>query len=70
MIITVAITTVVWLAVTFMTKPESDATLVRLLQAYGPIRYRLEANRSDGARSSPQAGWNVQLYSIGYVGVF
>jgi Na+/proline symporter len=38
MIITVAITTVVWLAVTFLTRPESDATLVSFYRRTRPSR--------------------------------
>ena len=36
MIITVAITTVVWLAVTFLTKPESTETLVSFYRRTAP----------------------------------
>jgi solute:Na+ symporter, SSS family len=38
MIITVAVTTVVWLAVTFLTAPESDATLVAFYRRTRPSR--------------------------------
>jgi Na+/proline symporter len=38
MIITVAVTTVVWLAVTFLTAPESDATLVSFYRRTRPSR--------------------------------
>jgi len=38
MIITVAITTAVWLAVTFLTRPESDATLVAFYRRTRPSR--------------------------------
>jgi SSS family solute:Na+ symporter len=38
MIITVAVTTVVWLAVTFLTAPESDETLVSFYRRTRPSR--------------------------------
>jgi Na+/proline symporter len=38
MLITVAVTTVVWLAVTFLTKPEPDATLVAFYRRTRPSR--------------------------------
>src|SRR2546426_6804891 len=37
-LITVAVTTVVWLAVTFLTRPESDATLVAFYRRTRPSR--------------------------------
>ncbi len=53
LLITVAVTTVVWLVVTFVTKPESEATLTRFYErvrpspgGWGPIA-RLVPGRSD-----------------------
>ena len=46
-LITVAITTVVWLAVTFLTAPETDATLRRVLSARAAIGPGMEAGSRD-----------------------
>src|SRR5207302_1215176 len=52
-LITVAVTTVVWLAVTFLTRPESEATLVAFYRrtrpsrmGWGPVAARAPTTRS------------------------
>jgi hypothetical protein len=39
LLVTVPITTAVWIAVTFLTKPEPDATLVRFYERVRPSRF-------------------------------
>jgi len=55
MIITVSVTTVVWLAVTFATQPESEETLVKFYKRARPGIAGLETDRA--SRSRNQARW-------------
>ena len=50
MIVTVSITTVVWLAVTFLTRPESKDTLVAFYRRTHPIEGRLASHRKTRSR--------------------
>ena len=54
MLITVAITTVVWLAVTFLTKPESTRNSGQLLSPHRALLDRLETHCALCARRSPR----------------
>ena len=47
-LITVAITTVVWLATTFLTSPETNATLIGFYRRVQAIGFRLEPDRASG----------------------
>ena len=57
MIITVAVTTVVWLSVTFLTKPETEETLVKFYVRATPARvgWRRVAAINGGSSTSQQA---------------
>ena len=50
MIITVAITTVVWLAATFLTKPEPEDTLVAFYRPHQAVDIRLGTDRQTETR--------------------
>lgn len=62
MIITVAVTTVVWLTVTFLTKPESDQTLLKFYTRTRPgvTGWRRIARLAPDVRSSNN-GWYSAL---------
>ena len=66
MLITVLVTTVVWLAVTLLTPPESDATLEPVLPAGPARRPRLAAGvRAAGLRGRPDSGRGAVLGELG-----
>ena len=60
-LITVAVTTVVWLTVTFVTAPESDATLVRFYRRVRPSvsGWNRIARLAPEVRASSDLGWNL-----------
>jgi Na+/proline symporter len=60
-LITVAVTTVVWLAVTFITAPENDATLVRFYRRVRPsvFGWSRVARLAPDVRVSGDLGWNL-----------
>ena len=60
-LITVAVTTVVWLAVTFVTAPESDATLIGFYRRVRPsvAGWNRIARLAPEVRASSDLGWNL-----------
>jgi len=60
MIITVGITTGVWLAVTFLTAPEPNATLVAFLPAHAALARRWDGGRGARARRHGGERWSLQ----------
>jgi solute:Na+ symporter, SSS family len=60
-LITVAVTTVVWLVVTFVTAPESDATLVGFYRRVRPSvsGWNRIAGLAPEVRASSDLGWNL-----------
>jgi SSS family solute:Na+ symporter len=66
MLITVLVTTVVWLAVTFATAPESDATLERFYRQVRPggPGWKSVSTRL-GLRRRPDSGWRPVLGQLG-----
>jgi SSS family solute:Na+ symporter len=60
-LITVAVTTVVWLVVTFVTAPESDATLVGFYRRVRPsvAGWNRIARLAPEVRASGDLGWNL-----------
>jgi SSS family solute:Na+ symporter len=72
MIITVAVTTVVWLAVTFLTAPESDDTLVSFYRRTRPSRagWRPVAARAPDVRPSTDGLANLIDWIAGCVLIY
>ena len=72
MIITVAITTVVWLAVTFLTAPESKETLVAFYRRTRPALagWRPVAALAPDVRSSGDGYWNLLDWIMGCVLIY
>jgi SSS family solute:Na+ symporter len=60
-LITVAVTTVGWLAVTCMTSPESDETLIRFYRRVHPsmVGWKRIAGLVPDVRASRDLGWNL-----------
>ncbi len=71
-LITVAITTVAWLAVTFLTAPESDATLVRFYRKVrpSPAGWRRVQRLAPEVPVSHDLGWNLADWLAGCVLVY
>jgi Na+/proline symporter len=67
MIITVAVTTAVWLAVTFLTKPESDQTLVKFYSRARPgvIGWGHVARLAPDVRASNDGWWSALDWAAG-----
>ena len=60
-IITVSITTVVWLATTFLTKPEPESVLEIVLRADTPVAQRLGPHRAIDAGGEAGGRWIVEF---------
>jgi Na+/proline symporter len=60
-LMTVAVTTVVWLAATFLTAPESDATLAGFYRRVRPAAFgwRPVARLAPDVKASSDLGWNL-----------
>lgn len=60
-LITVAITTVIWIATTMLTKPESDETLARFYRRVRPsvFGWAPVARKAPDVRPSTDLGWNL-----------
>lgn len=71
-LITVAVTTVVWLAVTFLTRPESEATLVAFYRRTRPSRtgWGPVAARAPDVRPSGDGLANLLDWAAGCVLVY
>lgn len=71
-LITVAVTTVVWLAVTFLTAPETDATLVGFYTRVRPSvsGWGRVARLAPGVRVSSDLGWNLMDWLCGCVLIY
>ncbi len=72
MLITVAATTVVWIAVTFLTAPESNATLVAFYRRVHPslAGWRPIAKLAPDVRASQGAAWNLIDWICGCVLIY
>ncbi len=66
-LITVAVTTAVWLATTFLTAPESDATLVTFYRRVRPslAGWRRVARLAPEVKVSSDLGWNLMDWLSG-----
>jgi hypothetical protein len=71
-LITVAITTVAWLAVTFLTAPESDGTLVQFYRKVrpSPAGWRRVQRLAPEVPVSHDLGWNLADWLAGCVLVY
>jgi SSS family solute:Na+ symporter len=71
-LITVAVTTVVWLATTFLTAPETDATLVGFYTRVRPsvAGWRRVASLAPEVRVSSDLGWNLLDWLCGCVLIY
>lgn len=69
---TVAFTTVVWLAVTFLTAPETDATLVGFYRKVRPsvVGWRRVARLAPDVQPSGDLAWNLLDWLCGCVLVY
>jgi Na+/proline symporter len=71
-LITVAVTTVVWLAATFLTAPETDATLVGFYTRVRPsvAGWSRVARLAPAVRASNDLGWNLLDWLCGCVLIY
>ena len=69
---TVAFTTVVWVGVTFLTAPESDATLLRFYRKVRPsvAGWSRVAGLAPEVRPSADLGWNLVDWLCGCILVY
>jgi SSS family solute:Na+ symporter len=71
-LITVAVTTVVWIAVTFLTAPETDATLIGFYRRVRPSisGWNRIARLAPDVRASSDLGWNLLDWLCGCVLIY